>query len=77
MKEEWKSTKSFYDSFLRRKAQHPARIETVWQKKPRSTPGIEPGPLGQKSVALPLVLPPLPTVRRRHKVKGLNNLMNL
>ena len=37
MKEEWKSTKSFYDSFLRRKAQRPARIETVCQKKPRLT----------------------------------------
>ena len=60
MKEEWKSTKSFYYSFLRRKAQHPARIETVCRKKPRLTPRIEPGPLRQKSVALPLALPPLP-----------------
>ena len=56
MKEEWKST----NSFLRRKAQHPVRIETVCRKKPRLTPRIEPGPLRQKSVALPLALPPLP-----------------
>ena len=56
MKEEWKSTKSF----LRRKAQRRARIETVCRKKAKVDPGIEPGPLGQISVALPLALPPLP-----------------
>ena len=32
VKEEWKSTKSFYDLFLGRKAQRPARIETVCLK---------------------------------------------
>ena len=38
------------------------RIETVCRKKPRLTQGIEPGPLEQKSVALSLALPPLPTL---------------
>ena len=60
MKEEWKSTKSFYDSFLRRKAPRPARIETVCRKKAKVDLRIEPGLHGQKYVALPLALPPLP-----------------
>ena len=45
MKEEWKSTKSFYYSFLRRKAQHPARIETVCRKKAKVDPGNHTWPI--------------------------------
>ena len=51
-------------------AQRPARIETVWPKKPRVNPGFEPGPLRQKSDTLPLALPPRPD-RKLLRVQGL------
>ena len=57
--EEYKIIPGFV--LIRRKAQRPARIETVCGKNQGQVdPGIEPSPLGQKSVALPLALPPLP-----------------
>ncbi len=44
------------------KAQGPARIEWYSElKKPKVIPGIKPGPLKQKAIALLLVPPPYPT----------------
>ena len=38
--------------------------DSLPKKQGEVDPGIKPGPLGHKSVALPLALPPLPITKR-------------
>ena len=53
------------------KAQRPARIERQSDpKKPKFILGFEPGLLGQKAIALLLVLPPRPLVNAGILISG-------
>ena len=58
--EKIKTLSAFFDSKGKSPTPHENR-DRFCRKKPRVDPGFEPGPFGQKSVTLPLALPPEPT----------------